>query len=507
MTRLPRVRPAAAGAAAAAAVLAALYLLAARRLPVGVLNDDAANVLLARALLHGRFAFPGGLGLPFQFLPGLPLLLVPAVLFGGLRPWLLRAVPLAAGALTPWLTWRLARRRLGPGASAAAALLTAANPVLLGLGGLVMPYAPYLALSLWLVDFAPDAESPRAFALLTAAAAFAILLRPHGVVLAAVLALVLWRRFGARRAALFLTGAALPSALWLLAGRLAAGPAISDYPSVWRQNVAVLGDPLVQFRHAVDLLDRLLGAGLFGLPGAPTALRASLALLVLLAAAAGARRLLRRDEDPRAFAAAAYLAGVLLLHLTWRWVSLRYLFPLVPFVWILAAAAAEPRLSPRPAAGAALTALLLAAPLRLDLFLARRGRDARPGYEPRTVAWIRANVPPDGRLSSVGAYALALNAGRACEPQDLHPDREWLSRMRAKGVRWVHVRVPLPGDEFAPADVPPNFGTALAAWLTENKLADEVFAAPDEGTMIFRLKDETPDRTTKTQRREVPARR
>src|SRR5208282_1184511 len=119
--------------------------------------------------------------------------------------------------------WRLARRFLSAEAAAAAAALVALNPVLLGLSGLVMPYLPYVALSLALIDGVGAAESRGQLAWLTAGAALAPLLRPHGVILIGCLALAQWHRRGPRRACLFLSLALLPVLAWTLRNHLRAG--------------------------------------------------------------------------------------------------------------------------------------------------------------------------------------------------------------------------------------------------------------------------------------------
>lgn len=475
-------------AAVASVVLAiaALYVLAALRLPVGVINDDAANVLLARALLRGRWAFPGGLGAPFEFLPAFPLLLaLPSALVG--THWgLLRVVPLAFAALSLWLTRRLARRWLSPGAAAAATLLTALTPALLGLSGLVLPYTAFLALSLALLDGA-DAETPRAFAWLCAGAAAAPLLRPQGVVLAGALALPLFHRRGAKPALVFLACAAAPAALWTLAKRFLA-PAGPDYLSIWRAQAAGLAQGS-QLDHAAALLARLFAEGTLGVPDAPFAVRALLGLAVVAAASFGAARVLRRGEDARLVALIAYAAGTLLLHLTWHWSSARYAIALAPLVWTLIAAAGESVLKKRAAAAIAV-ALACFALLRVDLLFARAGLEGPAEFEPRTTAWLRAHVPAQDRIESLSHYALALTTGRATVAQRIAPPEEWLAFARSERISWVHVRPSVAGEEFPVPDLPPDFEGALARGLSSAPGAAEAYRDPAEGTLIFRLAPE-----------------
>jgi len=465
---------------------AALYLLAALRLPIGALNDDAANVLLARSLLHGAFQFPGGLGKPEEFLPGMPALLaLPAALVA--PNWgLLRAIPLFCVGLTLWLTWRVARRFLGAEAAFAAVLLTAFNPTLVGLGGLVMPYLPYLALSLALVE-AADAKGPRAAGLFLLGAAFAPLLRPHGALLAACLALPLAHEKKWSKAAALLGAAVLPLAAWTLRNRLTPG-ASDDYSGIWRAQLVDIGTPLLELRHAGDLLARLLGESLLGLPDAPYAARVFAGAAALAAAGWGAARLAkRRPDDARVFALAAYPAAILLLHMTWRWVSTRYAIALVPFVWILIAAAAEPLFARRRALAFGGVAALALLSLRWDAQYAWRGLTAPAAFAPNTMAQIRDKTPEDARLYAVKNYSVALLTGRACAPLPIaHHYFLWVFHAGQERISRTLIQQQLPGDEFTPSDLPPTYQTALADKLLADDAVPE-FRDPDEGTLLLRM--------------------
>ncbi len=471
---------------AAAVFFTALYVFAARRLPVGALNDDAANILLARSLVHGSFSFPGGLGKPSEFLPGMPALLaLPAALVAP-RWGLLRAIPLFCVALTLWLTWRLSRRFLSVEASAAVVLLTAANPVLVGLGGLVMPYVPYLALSLALVD---GAEDRRAAALgwLLLGAAFAPLLRPHGALLAACIALPLAHKGRWKTAAAVLAAAAVPIGLWTVRNRSLPG-ATADYTGIWRQQLSDIGTPVLELRHAGDLVARLVGESLLGLPDAPYVVRLIAGLAALAAAGAGAARLARRfPDDARLFALTAYAAGVLLLHMTWHWVSTRYAIPLVPILWILIAAAAEPLFARRRAAAFAGVAALALASLRWDAGFAWLGFQRAGAFAPNTMAWIREKDPKDARFYAVKNYSVALLADRACGPLPIAPHLAlWEVQAASEYVGRVLIQPQRADDEFTPAGLPPTYQTVLAQRLLAGNDAAE-YRDPDEGTLLIRM--------------------
>jgi hypothetical protein len=472
------------------AALAALYVLSARRLPVGILNDDAANILLARALLHGTYSFPGGMGRPEEFMPGMPVLLaLPAALVA--PHWrLLSAIPLLCAALAVFLTWRLARRFMGPEAAGAVALLVALNPVLVGLGGLVMPYLPSLALTLALLD-AADARGTRALGLLALGLALATLLRPYGALLAVCMAVPLAHRGRGRDAGLILAAGLLPLAAWSLRNRLTPG-ASPDYFGSWRSRVASIGTPALELRHAADIAARVFGEGLLGLSYLPYAARAAAGVLALAAAAYGAARLLKRaEDDARAFAFVAYPACLLLVHLTWPIVSTRYMFSFAPFVWIMIGAAAEPFFARRRVLARAATAVAALAALSFDLSFAVQGFAAPGAYIPNTVAWMREHVPANSRLYAEKNYALALATGRACGPVPIVQHvLMFNASARYDAVDRVLIQPPRAGDEFLES-LPKNYENVLAArLLSMDGVAER--RDPDEGTLLIRLDSRAP---------------
>lgn len=471
--------------AAAVLLVAALYLVSARRLPVGAFNDDAANVLLSRSLARGSYSFPGGLGAPEEFLPAFPLLLaVPARL---VEPrWdLLRAIPLLFAALCLLLTWRLARRFLSVEAAGAAVLLVALNPVWVGLGGLVLPYMPFIALSLALIDGAGASANRRSFLWLAAGAALAPLLRPQGVVLDACLALALWHKQGFRRGCAFLSIALLPVAAWTLRDHLRAGSS-RDYVDIWRSQMAVLAHSSLLDR-AARFLSVLIGGALLGVTG-PAAVQAAFGAAALALALYGAVRLLKKSEDPRVFVLASYAGGLALLHVSWRWIDARYVLPFAPLLWILIVAAAAGPLRKRRVLAGALVAVLAVLSLRLDAAYAARGLEGDAQFQPRTMAWIQGHVPPAARLESARNYTVALLTGRECATQTPFPRGGlWLEQARLEGVDYLHVVLPRPGDEFNVREFPAGYQAAFARWLDTRPEATQVYRDLDEGALVYRL--------------------
>lgn len=466
-------------------LISSLYVLAALRLPVGVYNDDAANVLLAQSLRHGGYSFPGGLGAPEEYLPAYPLLLVVPTWIVEPHYNLLRAIGLAFAALCLFLTWRLARRFLSKEAAAAAVLLTAVNPVMVGLGGLVTPSLAFLALSLALIDGA-TAESRKDFLWLAAGAGLAPLLRPQGVVLIGGLALAQWHRRGLKRGLAFLSLALAPVLAWTARNHLRAASS-RDYADIWRQQIAALGEtPILE--RASNFLSPIFGGAFLRVPG-PAAVQGFFGAAVLASALGGAFVLLKKREDARIFVLSSYMAGLLVLHMTWKWIDARYLIPFVPLLWILIIAAATKLLSRRRALLGALLAAVVALPLPFDLSRACLGLHGSVAFQPETMAWIRGGVPAAARLASVDDYAVALYTGRACSAQvPVRRAGQWVAQARLDHVDYLHLALPRPEDEFSVGEFPAGYQAAFARWLDARPEAAQVYRNLDEGALVYRLK-------------------
>jgi hypothetical protein len=466
-------------------LISALYILAALRLPVGIYNDDAANVLLARSLRHGAYSFPGGLGAPEEYMPAFPLLLVVPALIVEPHWNFLRAIGLAFAALCLFLTWRLARRFLSKEAAAAVVLLTAINPVLVGLGGLVTPSLAYLALTLALIDGVGAAESRRNFLWLAAGAGIAPLLRPQGAVLVGCLALAQWHRRGLKRGLEFLSLALLPALAWTARNHLRAGSS-RDYVDTWRQQIAALGETSI-LERAAGFLSPIFGNAFLQVPGTAF-VQGVFGTGVIALALTGAFFLLKKREDARVFVLSSYVAGLLVLHMTWKWIDPRYLIPFVPLLWILIVAAATKLLRERRALLGALLAVFVAFPLPFDLSRARLGLHGSVEFQPETMAWIRGNVPASARLASMNNYSVALYTGRECLAQlAVRHAGQWVAQSRLDRVDYLHVVLPRPDDEFNVAEFPAGYQPAFARWLDARPEATQLYHNLDEGALVYRM--------------------
>ena len=471
--------------AAAVLLIAAFYVLAARRLPVGIYNDDAANVLLARSISHGSYSFPGGLGAPEEFLPAFPLLLVvPAWL---VQPhWnILRAIPFFFAILCLFLTWRLARRFLSDEAAAAAVLLTALNPAFVTFSGLVLPTLPYLALSLALIDAAGSDEGRASFWRLTAGASLAPLLRPQGAVLIGCLALAQWHRRGLRRAGAFLSLAFLPAIAWTVRNHLNAGSS-KDYVDTWRGQIAAVGKtPLLE--RTAHLLSEIFGFAFLRI-SSTLAVEAVCGAAALLLALYGAATLLNKRDDSRVFVLAAYTGGLVFLHMTWKWIDARYVVPIIPLLWIVIIAAVTSLLQNRRAPQVALLAIFIGLALPMDASFARRGLHGVQ-FQPETMAWIRENVPASARLASMQHYAVTLLTGRECTMQGgifVAAPTQTSTPFNPR-VGYLHLMLPRAGDEFALTGIPDGYQPDFARWLDTRPELTQAYHNLDEGALIYRM--------------------
>ena len=481
-------------AATAATAAVSLYVLAARGMAVGAAEDDALQLLLARALRRGAYAFPDGTPANDP-LPGFAALL--ALASALVQPhWdLLKLIGLASAAAVIYLTWKLARRFLEGNWALAAAGLTALSPLMLIHAGLILPDLPYLALSLLLFDRLADAGFAASPAMIAAAAA-ACLLRPQGAVLVAALALALAAAKGARRAARFAVPALAPLALWTLRNRLLTGSG-SGYLLNMRAEIAALAEPRNAVLHAGGLLAALGGDGLlsFGrslpLGGLVAAGASALAL-----AAAGAVRLVRK-EDARAFAIASYASSLLALQAVWMPLEPRYVLPLLPLAWIMILSASAPYLRARRAP-ALLFALLAFPALRLDMALAAPGLRGPARFQPRTMTWLAENAAPGALIETLEPRTVELLSGRRADLPDFDAGERdgWLADALRRRVEYVHVVSTFAAGGFFTPGMR-RVAELSGAWCRSTPYAAPVFHDDEEGTAVFRLSHPDPDRYLK----------
>ncbi len=439
---------------------------------VGALNDDGVYVVLGKAIAQGegyRSIHLVGAPVQVRYPPGLPLLLaIPWALWGmlGAVRDTVAVLNLLATAAAAGLVWWIGRRRLGAGPLPLA--VCAASPFVLD--GTIQYYniplsEPYLVLG-WaaaLVLAYPlfDAGAAGMKPLVRAAVvglvlAATTLFRSAGIALipAVLLALALHRRWAA--AAACATASVVPLATWamLRASWVARAPVSSgpDELGYWRwlgvdgplALVGYAGRTMVT--NAVEYVPKLasylfsiqlIGVGVVG--------------IAMLAVALACVRLWRGHT---ALVVTTLAASALTL--LWPFAQGRLLLPLLPFLGLLAAAAADLGIRRLPGrvpwvAPAALGLMALAVTLRQ--------------VELREVA------------------ARAYETGVLPPPEDLSPTLTLAVRSRFiyQVAQWVHAHT-APEDRVmvdAPAAVYLYTGRrTVAGQPTESRIAASVFGVP-----------------------------
>ncbi len=482
--------------AAGGLLLAALYLLTARGLPIGALQDDATHIILAQSLRHGGLSLPDAFGghPATDPMPGFAFLLAVPAWLAAPRWDLLKIVSLAAAAAALFFFRRLAARALGRGGGDCAAVLLALNPCFVAHAGFVVPDMLFVAFALWLCDSLRTADSAQGLAKLATLAAFASLLRPLGLVLPLFMGAALARLQGPRRAAVFMAAALAPLAAWLARNHLLAG-SVTRYMDHAIAQVARLGEPGAMARHAAALLASFFGDGLLSLGHAPFAVQALLGATALILAGLGARRLMRSPEAPAAFVLAGSAAAWLCAHLDWVAVEPRYALPLLPASWMFIVAGATPFLRCRAARAGALAALLAPALLG-DLALARAGWRGPAHFQPRTMSWIRSRTPRTAVVESLQCHVVILWTGRRSHVPHLDAANrdEWLAFALRGGADYLHTVDTFPATEGLVSAKAGRLAPRLCAWAGASAFAALVYRDPEEGTAVYRIRHPAPAR-------------
>jgi len=455
--------------------IAALHIYWALITPVGIYNDDAICLLLARALRRGVYALPDGLNLPATYPPPLfPLIIAP--LTWALEPkWeAMRIVGLASSALLVFMSWRLARRILSEAWAIAAALLVSLNNVLMVYSGVVMPDIAYAAFSLAIFTaFSKENRGPRRLMVLATAAGLTALLRPHGVILIGSLCLAFWTRREFLRGILFLIISMFLPGMWMARNFAVAGTS-SGYGSYWA-TMWSQWNVHAQFAHSVRVMAIYFGQGLLGLvdlASQPQLLIAAAAVAVVLTAY-GVRRALKAHHDLGITAMAIYLSLMVIVQMAWSIEVVRYLIPILPLCWIFMLKAGTELSGRRQWLAACFLLLAAAAAVRPDIFLLKGERPAAI-WRPATMAWINRNVPESSRLMAPREGAVMLLSGRRALPMTSGMTvNQWLAEIRSYHVEYLFLES--------------SQMMRKMAWLTQSQGANEVYRNLDEDTFVLRL--------------------
>lgn len=457
--------------------------------PLGIIEDDAVHILLARSLRQGTFALPDASGVPITDpWPGLAAVLMLPVWHLEPRWGFFRAFELLFAAAGLAATYFLARRLLPKIAAILAVLLTALNPTLLSYAGLLNVDILLMALAAALLLILELEDSPRNRALLIGLSMLAALLKPQGALLVLCLGAGVFHHHSTRRGFSFLGISLTPLALWLLRNHWAAG-LWSGYAVNWGAQASRLAEPAELARHAVSLLAGMFGEGIVGLSSGSLTLRAAAGLVAIILMGRGAVRALRDRGSPSLFVMAAFCILITALHLTWLSVSPRYVLCFLPFAWIMIILGVLPKnASPVPPWAAVI--LLAGNALYQDaghwLSSSHRPRT----FQPETMDWIKTHTPPSARIQSLRYNALLLLTGRSSLPPtlDSRSTGDWFAAARANGIDYLYVESEFRPGGFLAAGA--QFTARnLSSWASENPCVSLEREFPREGTAIYRLLD------------------
>lgn len=357
-----------------------------------------------------------------------------AVLLGGVHERALRALPLAAGLLLPWLVWRLARRVAGTGPALTAAAFAALSPILVQYSVTAKPYLTDAVITAllagWTLDVIDRPADRGAWWRLAAAGLVSLAASTPAVFVLAGAGGALLAAPAVRRAPGAAWRIAVGGAVWLagfaaLYFGILRAEATSPYMQwFWEAKfVAQPGVPVA--RHLWDVLNRLPVEPFVGA-------RALAPTLVLLWGAAvwGAWRIARRGRAA-APAVLVPVAAVLVASVLRRYpISPRVMLFAAPLFFLLFAVAIEDAAERWPAglgAGArrAIVALWLVALAGIALNTRWWGPDLRP--------LVREFARRAGPAEPVWVYAGAIPAWTAYTTDWDRPDTAALDLVFATG--------------------------------------------------------------------------
>lgn len=462
---------------------------------MGFFNDDAFYIIGARSLLAGRFAELNVPGAPPMdtHSPGYPLLLLPAAIVSGEGFAAYQVTSVLLSAAAAWLVFRLAKERLGPEASLAAAAVAALNPLAVGTSATVLSEIAYVPVSLGVLILAAKAwpkNSVGVWAGIGALAGYLGLVRLSGAsLLAALVAGLAWERRWKTSAVCGGAGAGVLGS-WILRNYLVAG-----------RSETRVGEMLETLGWSGEMLERIpyyakeaFGRALFRWPAmmgtnSGTELWTAAAALAGLAAVLQGTR--RWGWSGAGKVLPLYLSAYGLVHLAWPYQSARYLHPVLPLAALLIFAGLE-KFGKRAVLGAGLLSLALSAAPVSAIVRASLGRSRNPmnTAPSRSCDWIRRNTPPDAVFAASLDGQVHLLTGRPClhlpgvdDPAAL---KEWIETNKVSFV------AEFPNDFFMKRDFgsrrldPP--GTEKLKRLLAACGGKLMFEDPDEGVRIYQVR-------------------
>lgn len=467
---------------------------------VGYYNDDAYNIMAAKAISQGHYRSLSDPGRePIRsLLPGYPIFLSAFVALVDPRWEALSWVSLFVFVLTVAMLWRLLDGWVDPSARDAIALLWATHPYGWINSGAVMADPFFLAVTLaffLLARRALEGDSPTLFQGIGmfVLALFAVATRPHGLLLWGTLGLV--TAMLRRKGGLALWGGMTAAGIVFLAWGLGRSPA-AGHTALFVESLSRLGGGASHVIHSLArFAATLLGACVVPSLEVRGPVRPWVWVVAIPVAGLVGRGVHRRlSEGPvggrrLAFAVAVFGLGVCLLQGLWATVDFRYFLPVLPWVLFFMVEGARGLRFPG-GKGFLLGGMVLC----LSGYAGAHARwlmrdESSPAYRPprATFEWVRqGNDAPYYCLG--GEYQFWLHTGRRARPVpggvgDVDEFRALLAR---DNVRRVFIRALGGKMAFAGDDSYDRFLASFQAMLEgAPALFARVYTNPDEWTLVY----------------------
>ncbi len=431
---------------------ALLYALFLGRFYVGYFNDDAVYVLASQSLLQGHYSHAPLLNnRPMTyFMPGFPLALVPWTALAAPSWEFLKGLSFIATLISTFLLWKLSKSWLAERERMGVALLWALNPVVIGFSGTVLAEPFFILLCLaafYLLQRASETTDRSLWVWVAFLAGWAALTRPHGFLLALSIGIALMSQQKIREACSVTILALLPLGLFM-ARNLSLTQRVSGYSLDWENIFHLFSGgqgPRIILSNAVVVIETLLLQNIFPVfwssfipaAGVWNTLIGSILLGTLVT---GAYTLARKNQGITLIAVCGFVLAYLAVQLLWLAVDVRFCLPIIPYLFIFLVAgliALKQRFHfSRPWEIGWGMAFLLVYVVGWGFALHQTFISSGDHRAPKhTFAWIRENIPRDGRLVTTSATAFMLHTERAAihrpPPGDAQEMRYWMLRENA----------------------------------------------------------------------------
>jgi hypothetical protein len=283
-----------------------------------------------------------------------------------------------------------------------------------------------------------------------------------------------------------------PTAAWSLRNRWIAGT-VSGYWQHWRSQAPLLGSPAAALGHSLLLARAFFATGTLNLFGFPNMVLNAVGCGVLALMAFGICNLFKAERRPWVLAAAVYLILMLCVHVTWSFVELRYMLPLLPLIWIFLLAGLQGMVGRYKVPMGLAFAVIAGFALWVDGRILRGGDMKHTMQLTQTMAWIREHTPASSHFQAINAAQVVLMTGRpAASPPWAVVSREtWLAVSLRDGSQYL-LACPFYNITAYTNGSVEWVLRHLDGWARSSPSVREVYHNELEGTSIFRLPAEGP---------------